>query len=120
MARPLEGAEEETARLLERAGIGRAAARCLAALLRGAPMGSVELAETAGLARQDVTPAGRELVAAGLITIEPRAAGAKGRPSNRYALARTRAEAIAHLVGGRRSALHEELAALGELEKRLS
>lgn len=120
MARPLDETEEETARLLERVGIGRVAARCLAALLRGAPMGSVDLAAAAGVARQDVTPASRALVSAGLAAVEPRSDGARGRPSNRYALAKDREEAVRRFIDERRAALRSELDALDALEERLS
>lgn len=120
MARPLEAHEEETARLLERAGLGRSAARCLSALLRGGTMGSVDLASAAGLARQDVTPASRELVAAGLVTVEPRTDGARGRPSNRYALAKGREDAVRAFLDRRRAQLAEEAAALDALERRLT
>ena len=119
MARALDEPEEETARLLERVGLGRVAARCLVALLRGAPMGSVDLASAAGVARQDVTPASRELVSAGLAVVEPHSDGGRGRPSNRYALAKERGDAVRAFLEKRRAQLQAEIEALDALHDRL-
>lgn len=116
VTKPLEPEEESTARLLERAGLSRSAARVLAALLRGGGHGAQELADATGLARQDVTPASRELEARGLLRVEQHATG--GRPSNRYHLAREPREALRALTAQRRKAVADELAALDALDAR--
>lgn len=113
--RALDADEEATARLLERAGLRRLAARALAALLRGGGHTASELAGATGLARQDVSDAARELETLGLVRVEKLATG--GRPQHRYHLERG---AIATLVAARRRALAEESAALDALEARFA
>lgn len=117
MPRPFTADEEELAALLARTGLSRAAARSLVALLRAAA-GAADVAAVAGLARQDVSDATRELEARGLVRIEKIVGERGGRPALRYHLARDAATAARALVAQRRKALADEAEALDALERR--
>lgn len=119
MARPFSADEDRLAGLLARAGLSRGAARSLVALLRHGHATAVEAAECSGLARQDVSLAMRELVHAGLVEAQDVRREGGGRPTKRYRLASTGAEALARVEARRRAELLSELSALDELRSLL-
>lgn len=118
MTPPLSRDEEDLAALLARTGLRGGAARCLALLLRGAPVSRRDAAAATGLALQDVSDAMRELEALGAARVEARSGGRPGRPSLRYHLAEGSAEVLARFETRRRDELARESAALDDLRER--
>lgn len=117
MTRPLTEAEEQLAARLQRAGLPRAAARCLPALLRGGGWTSAEAVAATGLSQPDVSAGMRDLVARGAAEVEKVAREGKGRPALRH---RAAPDALRRALASRREALLAELAALDEVEARVA
>lgn len=115
MPRPFSPEEERLAGLLARAGLSRQASLSLVALLRHGHATALEASSASGLSRQDVSLGMRELVHAGLVEAQDVRHEGAGRPTKRYRLGSTGAEALRRVEENRRRELHAELASLDEL-----
>lgn len=115
MPRAFDEAEESSVALLQRAGLPRASARCLACLLRGGGWTSADVAAAAGLQRAEVSAGMRDLVRRGAAEVEKVAREGKGRPALRH---RALAGALEKAFASRRAELMAELAVLDEVASR--
>lgn len=117
MTRPLTEAEESLAALLQRAGLPRATALCLAALLRGGGWTSGDAVAATGLTQPDVSAGMRDLVARGAAEVEKVPRAGKGRPALRHKAA---PDALRRALASRREELMAGLAVLDEVEARVA
>ena len=117
VARALTEAEESTAAQLQRAGLPRATARCLVAVLRGGWWTSGEAVGATGLTQPDVSAGMRDLVARGAAEVEKVPREGKGRPALRH---RAAPDALKRALASRREELTRALAVLDEVEARVA
>lgn len=115
MPRPLSEDEESAVALLQRAGLPRPSARCLACLLRGGTWTAADAVAASGLTQPDVSAGMRDLVARGAALVEKVEREGPGRPALRH---RAAEDALAAALNSRREALEAELAVLDEVTER--
>lgn len=116
MPRPFTPEEGATVALLQRAGLSRVAAHCLACLVRGDAWASEDVVAASGLTQPEVSQGMKELVARGGAIQEKAPRKGPGRPRLRHTLAENGVRAV---LASRRADLEEELAVLDEVAARL-
>ena len=115
MPRPLSEDEESAVALLQKAGLPRASARCLACLLRGGTWTAADVVAATGLTQPDVSAGMRDLVGRGAALVEKVAREGAGRPALRH---RASEDALGAALASRRGDLEGELAVLDEVTSR--